>query len=723
MAQVTLQIRGLDCAEEVALLRDGLEPVPGVHRLSFDLLRGRATIDFDEQRLDVTRLIDEVGKTGLNAIECAACPSNVSPNPTSDHRRLRIGLCVASGLLALGGFVSQILLVGWRSMFDIQKHGTSWTAFTFNLLAALCGLWIVLPKAWSALVRLRPDMNFLMTFAVAGAFMIGESSEGATVAFLFALSLMLESWSIDRARRAVEALMTLTPQMALQVKPDGGEELVPAETVEVGSTIRIRPGYVFPLDGKIVRGETTVNEAPITGESVPCPKKIGDPVFAGTINEEGLVDFITSKPADDSILSHILRLVGEAQRRRSSVELSIEKFARAYTPVVIAMAAILIIVPPMLFHGAWSFWFYQGLVLLVIACPCALVISTPVSVIAALTSAAKHGVLVKGGRYLELAAQLKAIAFDKTGTLTIGRPKVCQVIPLNSHSESELLEIAHSVGLNSSHPLSRAIADYASTKSIRSATIAEFRSVAGRGVSARIENHRYWIGSFANLVERGLDTPELDSLADALNHEASSIVAISDDERALGLITLSDSLRPEAVRCIERLRQIGIEPIVMLTGDNPRVSSHVSNSVGINDVRSELLPEDKVVAIQKLVGLHGVVAMVGDGINDAPAMAQASFGIAMGHFGTDTALETADVVLMNDDLSEIPWLVIHARRMRAIIHQNVIAALAVKAGFALLTLVGHGNLWSAIAADTGMSLIVVLNALRLLSPMRDDLGR
>jgi len=714
MQQVTLQVHGLDCAEEVSLLRAQLEPHPGVKELSFDILRGRMTVAFDALVTSVPALVDSVEKTGLRAVECT---DDSTPAPRGDlpDRRRRIALTTASGIMIFAGLIVQTCLAGWRETIGTRDLATPFAARGLFLVATVCGLWLVLPKVRSALLRMRPDMNLLMTIAVIGALSIGQDSEAATVSFLFSLSLTLESWSVDRARRAVESLMALAPDTACRLNRDGHEESVPATEVAIGSKILVRPGDRFPLDGQIVKGETTVNQAPITGESVPVPKSPGDPVFSGTINEDGTVEVVTGKIASDSMLARILRLVTDAQRKRSASEQWVETFARYYTPSVMILALAVIVVPPLVLNGAWSHWFYQGLVLLVIACPCALVISTPVSIVAALTSAARQGVLVKGGRFLELAAGLQAIAFDKTGTLTMGRPEVREVIPLSGHTGNELLEIASAIESQSRHPLAEAIVRHATALGIRPAPATDFQALSGKGATAMLLGRSVWIGSYRNLAERGQETPELRARFNSLAEQESSVVVVGNDEHVCGLIALGDAIRSNAATTLAALRQIGIGRIVMLTGDNAATARAVASATGVDDLRAELLPEDKVNVIAELVQQHGIVAMIGDGVNDAPAMARATFGIAMGHVGTDTALETADIVLINDDLSRIPWLIGHARRMLQIIRQNITASLAVKAGFACLTISGYASLWAAIAADTGVSLVVVMNALRLLT--------
>lgn len=485
--------------------------------------------------------------------------------------------------------------------------------------------------------------------------------------------------------------------------------------VTVGSTVVVKPGEKFPLDGRITKGRTQVNQAPITGESLPVPKAPGDEVFAGTINGDGTVEFATTKAAGDTTAAHIIKMVGEAQSRRAPSEQWVERFARYYTPAVMVLAVAVILVPPLLFGGAWSKWFYEGLVLLVIACPCALVISTPVSVVAALASAAKNGVLIKGGLYVELPARLRAVAIDKTGTLTEGAPSVGEVVPVSGHTDGELLEIAAAIEARSEHPLARAVVAHAQERGIRPTPAEDFQVLQGKGASATLGGRPVWIGSHRYLEERSQETPDMHRRLEALSSAGSSVVVVGNDEHVCGFIAVSDRLRTNAAAAVADLRAAGVEHVVMLTGDNRGTGEAVGRLAGVDEIKAELLPADKVAAVEELVRRFGEVAMVGDGVNDTPAMARATLGIAMGAAGTDAAIETADIALMSDDLSKLPWLIRHSKRTLRVIRQNIVASLAVKALFVALTLLGHASLWAAIAADTGMSLLVVFNALRLLN--------
>ncbi len=718
MATATYKIDGMDCAEEVAALKAELARLPGISEMAFDVLNGKMTVVFVETKVTSDQLVAAVVRTGMRAEPWRDSAQRIEER-RGWERWGRTALTTASGLCLVAGLITHISSEGWRAAIGGDEGMTiPLAARVLYLAAVIAGAWYVAPKGWRALLRLQPDMNLLMTIAVAGALIIDEFFEAATVAFLFAVSLALESWSVGRARRAIAALMSISPNTARVVTSDGKETVVDVQNIPVGTTIVARPGEKFPLDGKIVKGETTVNQAPITGESLPVAKTAGDEVFAGTINEDGAVELITTKPAEDTTLARIIRMVGDAQSKRSPSEQWVEQFARYYTPAVMLLAFAVMMLPPLLTGGLWSRWFYEGLVLLVIACPCALVISTPVSIVAALTASARHGVLVKGGQYMEAPARLKAIAVDKTGTLTEGHPQVRVVVPLSGHTEEEVLEIAAAVEARSEHPLARAIVRAAAEKGIHPPAAEGLQAIKGKGATATIGGKLVWLGSHRLLEERGQETPQMHEQLERMEADGSSVVVLGKNEHVCGLIALADRIRPQARLAVEQMRAAGIERIIMLTGDNQGTANAIARESGVDEVRAELLPEDKVAAIADLVQRFGQVGMVGDGVNDAPAMARSTLGIAMGAVGTDAALETADIALMSDDLMNVSWLIHHSRRTLSVIRQNIFASLGVKAVFVSLTLLGHGSLWAAIAADTGMSLLVVVNALRLLGSNR-----
>ena len=588
--------------------------------------------------------------------------------------------------------------------------------------AILFGVWLVAPKAWSSARRFSPDMNLLMVVAVAGAIGLGEFFEAATVAFFFSLSLYLESWSVGRARNAVSALLDLAPPTARVLYDDSSEADVPAAAVAVGARFVVRGGDRIPLDGEVVDGAGAVDQAPITGESALVPKETGDDVYAGSINGEGTLTVRATKAASDTVLSKIIRMVGDAHSRRAEVEQWVTKFARIYTPVVMVLAIVIALVPPLFAGGDWGFWFYNALVLLVIACPCALVISTPVSIVASLAASARNGVLIKGGAYVEAPGRTTALAMDKTGTITMGEPEVAAVYPIGETSKRDLLMRAAALEARSSHPLARAILSRAEQDGMQIVAAENTRTVPGRGLEGHLDGQSIWLGSDRFAEEKGLGTAIPAELRDAIEGSGSTLVAIGDATGVNGVLELRDRIRPDAKGIVARLHAQGVKKIVMLTGDNAATARAVAAEVGIDEVRAELLPEDKVAAVEELVAIHDTVAMIGDGVNDAPAMARAHYGIAMGAVGSDAAIETADIALMTDDIGKVPWLIGHSRRTMSIIKQNIGLSLATKAVFVVATAFGMASMWGAIAADVGVSLLVVANALRLLQAREDDAG-
>ena len=723
-ARLTFKVQGLDCAEEVFILRRAVGPlVGGDDYLAFDVLNGRMMVLEGALAATAADIRDAVAGTGMSALEWRR--GQEESGVSDRRRRLQAWFTAASGASVLIGVAAHAGLAGslseaWRLFATHSSAGMPASELAAYAVATALGLRFVLPRAWLAAKRLQPDMHLLMTIAVAGAIGIGEWFEAATVAFLFALSLALENWSVARARRAISALLDLAPPNARLKRADGTEIEVPASEVPVGSHFVVHPGERLPLDGRVVAGASSVNQAPITGESMPVSKQSGAEVFAGTINGDGALEIESTKAAQNTTLARVIRMVEEAHGKRARSEQWVERFARIYTPVAILAALGVFLVPPLAFGAAWIDWFYRALVLLVIACPCALVISTPVSIVSALAAAARHGVLIKGGLFIELPARLKAIALDKTGTLSRGEPAVVRVVPLNRHTEEELLQRAAALEARSAHPLARAIASAAAARGVVARPAANVEMMQGKGVTGLFDGERFWLGSHRYLEERGQETPELHERAEAYEREGHTVVVIGNDRHVCGLVAIADTVRPEARTAVAALRAAGIEHVVMLTGDNRTTARAIAVEAGIEEVRSELLPEDKVVAIEQLMQRYGSVAMVGDGVNDAPAMARASLGIAMGAAGSDAAIETADIALMTDDLRRLPWLVRHSRRALAVIRQNVVFALAVKASFVVLTFAGFATLWGAIAADVGASLLVVANALRLLSAGPDE---
>lgn len=721
MTKISFKILGLDCAEEVATLRREVGPLAGGEaNLDFDILNGKMSVAAPGDAAFIGRIQEAVASTGMKGIPWEEFVQDGATSESFWERQGKPILCALSGLCVAAGFfshalISRSLLAALSGGEGVSKQALPAISIALYVGAAVAGGWNVAPKAWHAAKRFVPDINLLMVIAVIGAMAIGQWFEAGTVSFLFSLALLLESWSIGRARRAVKSLLNLSPQFARVVEA-GTDHLhdTPARDVQPGATLLVRPGERVPLDGVVSKGETSIDQAPITGESMPVAKKPGDAVFAGTINQDGVFEFISSRPERDTTLARLIHLVEEAQSRRAPSEQWVERFARGYTPLMMLLAALVAVIPPAFFGGSWGHWFYEGLVLLVIACPCALVISTPVSIVAGLTAATHAGVLIKGGSFLEAAAGIRAVAFDKTGTLSHGRPVVQEVIALNGHTPKELLSRAAALEANSRHPLARSILREAEHEGVGVAAAEEYQAIQGKGAEGSIGGKRYWVGSHRFVHELGVEEGEFHELANKMEDAGHSLVVVGNREHICGVISVADGVREKAKQAVADLKRLGVRAVVMLTGDNQRAAEAIAREVGVDEFRAELLPEDKVRAVHELEAKYGRVAMIGDGINDAPAMAASTIGIAMGAAGSDAAIETADIALMSDDLSRLPWLITHARRTLAIIKQNIGFALGVKAVFIVLALAGWATLWMAISADMGATLLVVFNGLRLL---------
>lgn len=705
----------MDCAEEVSILRSALAPVASGDQLRFNVLKRRLTVHVPrDSAVAPERIQDLVATTGMKAEPWTTEHARVGPRLGDSARKL---LCALSGALVVAGYVHHSLLHGAAHALAADGEGAAFPiASTLAYAGAtLSGAWFVLPKALSALRRRRPDMNLLMLVAITGAVLIGEWFEAAVVSFLFALALLLESWSVARARRAIERLLDLAPPTARITRADGrGAIEVPIEDVVPGTVFSVRPGERVPLDGEIVSGEGQLDEAALTGESTPVAKGPGDEVFAGTFNTDRALDVRSTRAAEESTLARITHMVEEAQSRRAPSERWVERFALRYTPIMMALAIAVALLPPLVGLAAWGTSIYRALVLLVIACPCALVISTPVSIVAAIAAAARNGVLVKGGTFLEAAACVRAVAVDKTGTITRGEPIVEEMVAMRGHTQGELLGWASALERRSSHPLARAIVAHAERAGVHAAPAESFRELPGRGAEGVLEGQRVWIGGHRLVHERAVEDAEAHRVIEGIEARGLTAVVLGTDQHVCGVIGLADAIRPEARGVVARLRQVGVKRIVMLTGDHEIAAERVARATGVDEVQAGLLPGEKVDAIGRLASAFGFVAMVGDGVNDAPALAAAGVGIAMGAAGSDVAIETADIALMSDDLARVPWLISHAKRTLRVIRQNVILALGAKVVVMGLAGVGIASLWMAIAADMGASLVVIANALRLL---------
>ncbi|NOZ59289.1 MAG: cadmium-translocating P-type ATPase [Euryarchaeota archaeon] len=600
-----------------------------------------------------------------------------------------------------------LLLLGLYLEFFTQQKLLS--QLLFLAVVAVAGRGIIRSGVASALQR-KLNINFLITLAAVGAFLTGHGEEGAAVVYLFFIAEYLEEYASARAKRSIAELMKLAPEKAT-VKRNGEEVEVHVHAVEVGDVVVVKPGDRIPLDGVVVSGASSVNQAPITGESMPVPKREGDEVYAGTINLEGYLEIRVSRRSEETLLSKIVKLVEQAQREKSRTEAFIDRFARYYTPAVIVLAVLVSTLPPLLFDQPFREWVYRGLVLLVISCPCALAISTPVSMVSAITSAARNGVLIKGGSYIEEIKHARVVVFDKTGTLTTGMPEVTDVVALNGTGEAELLRIAASLEAKARHPLARAIVAAAEQRGVPLAEVSEFRALPGRGIEGEIQGKRYFVGSGLFLKERGLSPPE--ELVSRLEREGKSVVMVSSDGTVIGVIALRDRLRDSALETVRELKRRGIR-VVMLTGDNRSAAKAVAATLGVDEYHAELLPQDKVRIVEELLRRYEHVVMVGDGVNDAPALAKAHVGIAMGAIGSDVAIESADIALMEDDLSRITYLLHLSEKTMSVVRQNVAASILIKGSFAVLAFPGYITLWLAVAVgDMGLSLAVILNALRI----------
>lgn len=595
-----------------------------------------------------------------------------------------------------------------------QKWGAASPAFmTFYIAAIALGGWSNFRKAAFSLPKLDFNMSVLMSVAILGAGAIGAWEEAAVVAFLFSASEMLESWTMERARRSIGDLMGGVPKTARIQLPDGDITEVPVEGIAVGDLMVVRPGEKLALDGLIEAGASSLDEATITGESVPAEKTEGAEVFAGTLNGEGLLRVRVTHLVHDTTVARIVHMVEEAQAKRAPSQAFVDRFAAVYTPVVLALAAGVVLVPPLLFAQAWEPWIYRGLSLLIVSCPCALVVSTPVSIVSAISNAARRGVLIKGGIHLEQMGAIRAIAFDKTGTLTEGRPSVTDVVPLSGADETRLLQLAASLECGSQHPLAAAIVREAEERSIALLPIHEMRSFSGLGVRAAVDGHEMAVGS-PGMLAGNTDFAQAEPALNRLHGDGKTAVLVERDGILIGVIGIADAVRDTSRDAVAALKQMGIEHTIMLTGDNPAAAAAITSRVGVDEFRAELLPEAKLDAVTSLMREYGQVAMVGDGVNDAPALATATVGIAMGGAGTDTALETADIALMADDLVQLPFVVGLSRAALRTIKVNIAFAIGIKMLALLLMFPGWLTLWMAIMADMGASIIVTVNGIRLL---------
>jgi len=704
VSAVRFRLTGLDCADCAAKLGKQVAGMPGVSAAEVDFGTSVLRVGYDAAATDVAALAAAVRGAGyaVEMEEGGSGPAIPPPSWWQEHGH-RASL-IASGSLIAAGYLLELLAP------------VSSAASAAFVSAAVAGGLITGRRAWASLRARSLDMNVLMALAVVGAVALGDYAEAATVIFLFSIGQYLESRALARTRASIRDLIDLTPAL-VRVRRGGREvELPPAEAV-VGDVMVVKPGERIALDGTVASGASSVDEAAITGEAVPVAKTAGDVLYAGTLNGSGLLEAEVTRVAADSTLARVIFLVEEAQAARAPSQQLVDRFTRYYTPVVVAGAAVLAVAPPLLGFGTFAEWLYRALVVLVVSCPCALVISTPVAIVSAITRATRDGILVKGGAYLEAAARIRVVAFDKTGTLTLGKPRVTHVVPLRGGDPAGLLEIAAAIESGSTHPLAEAvIAAHGSRPLTGAATGLE--DVAGRGLRATVGDVRYGLGSPAFALDEDALDLDAEERIERLESEGNTVLVLFTDDGVQGLIAAADEVRPEAARTIEALRAGGMRHLVMLTGDNERTASAIAALAGVTEHRARLLPADKVDAVRELRARYGPVAMVGDGVNDAPALAASDLGVAMGAAGSDTALETADVALMSPDIAALPGLFDLGRRTVGNIRANVIFSIATKAVVLVLAVAGYAPLWLAVFADTGVSLLVTLNGLRLLRKRR-----
>nr|WP_274376912.1 heavy metal translocating P-type ATPase [Desulforamulus reducens] len=690
-----LRLSGLDCADCAAKLERKIQALPGVAEAKINFGAGKITVCHTTPAETILQAIKTAGYQGRLANEARKPPKQ------SVFEDTKLVLTGFSGLMVAVGF-----FLSFSNISETLVNGV-------YLAAILSGGFYTARSGLTSLKSVSLDMNFLMTVAVVGAVAIGEWAEGATVVFLFALGNTLQAFTMEKTRNSIRALMDLSPKDALVLR-NGQELRLPVEELRIDDIIIVKPGECIPMDGEVVAGTTDVNQAPITGESMPIEKTVGHEVYAGTMNGHGAIEVKVTKLVEDTTLAKIINLVEEAQAQKAPSQQLVDVFAKYYTPAVVIGAVLIALVPWLFFAQPFQLWIERALILLVISCPCALVISTPVSIVAAIGSAARKGVLIKGGAYLEEAGSLKVIAFDKTGTLTRGRPEVAAVIPVDGVSSQRVIELAAAIEKRSQHPLAEAILRYAKEKEIKVPIGTEFQSFTGKGAAAIVDGMVCYIGNSRLFEELNLFPAPLQEQITVLQNQGKTVMILGSGHEVLGLIAVADQIRESSRAAVAGLRQAGISQLVMLTGDNTGTARIIAQELGIDDYRAELLPENKLKAIQQLQQEYGKVGMVGDGINDAPALATAAVGIAMGGAGTDTALETADIALMADDLSKLPYAMHLSKQTLRIIKQNIWFSLAIKAVFIAATFLGFANLWMAVFADTGAALLVIANGMRLM---------
>ncbi|ARE02359.1 cadmium-translocating P-type ATPase (plasmid) [Lactococcus lactis] len=698
MTEKTYRIEGLSCTNCAGKFEKNVKQLPGVTS---------ATVNFGASKISVE------GQTTIEELEEAGAFENliIRDDQENDEQvrskesfiKRNIALIISLGFI-LVAVISQLSLG--------EDHLLTKALY---ILAIIIGGFDLFKEGFSDLIKLDFSMESLMTIAIIGAAFIGEWAEGSIVVILFAISEALERFSMDKARQSIRSLMDIAPKEAL-IRRNNVEQLVSVDKIDIDDIMIIKPGQKIAMDGLVINGHSSVNQAAITGESVPVEKQLDDEVFAGTLNEEGVLEVKVTKKVTDTTIAKIIHLVEEAQGERAPAQAFVDKFAKYYTPFIIIMALLIVVVPPLFFGGDWNKWLYQGLSILVVGCPCSLVISTPVSIVSAIGNAAKNGVLVKGGVYLEEIGHLRAIAFDKTGTLTKGKPVVTDFIATSSETDINYLSIISSLESLSQHPLASAILNEADKTNVdyKSIQIEDFQSITGKGLTGIHQNIRYYIGSPKLFSASVIEETAVKVQYRKFQEQGKTAMYFGTDEQILGVIAVADEVRDSSAAVISELHKLSIEHTIMLTGDNTKTAESIGKQLGVTEIKGDLMPQEKLDSIKALRTTYNKVAMVGDGINDAPALAASTVGIAMGGAGTDTALETADVALMGDDLQKLPFIVRLSRQTLKVIKQNITFSLGIKLLALLLVIPGWLTLWIAIVADMGATLLVTLNGLRLM---------
>ncbi len=703
MAFVVFNIPQMDCPTEKTMIENRLNSLPGILELNFNLIQKELKVTYEN--IEVITIQKALLSIGMKAEIRNNTYTNNSLNLLQSKVNFNDWIILGiAGLLAI-----------MAELFAYVTVENSVFVIILSLFSILIGGKYTVIKGLKAVRYFALNMNFLMTIAIVGAMIIGKWPEAAMVSFLFALAEMIESYSLDRARNAIRQLMEVTPDVAIVKTTEGGWQTKVVNKIQLNNIIWVKPGERIPIDGQVTKGLSSVNQAPITGESIPVEKKEGDLVYAGSINERGSFEFRVTAPSNETLIAKIIKAVQQAQAEKAPTQRLVDHFAKYYTPVMVLLAILVATMPPLLFSAPFYPWFYKSLVLLVIACPCALVISTPVTIVSGLAAGAKHGILIKGGTYLELGHKIKAVAFDKTGTLTIGKPTVTNIVQISELSENTLLHLAASLESHSEHPVAEAILSKWKELSPKEnlLVVDKFETIPGRGITGYINDHLYFLGNHSFAEERKVCNAEIESILKKLEQEGKTTIVLGNQETAIGILAVTDTLRETSVEAIEQLHKLGITT-VMITGDNTTTANAIAKIVGIDDVQANLLPKDKSSAIDILLKKYRVVGMIGDGINDAPALAKASIGFAMGGTGTDVALETADIALMEDNLKKLPFFIALSRRTWQKLIKNISIAIGIKAIFFVLALFGLATLWTAVFADMGASLLVVFNGLSLL---------